>query len=241
MKKLLLSFTAVLFALSLNAQSCTPGVNFQDSTFGVWPDTLVNFPQAAANVFYSADLNFRAPVNSADVDPTIVGGTIDEFTVTAVSGLPPGMTYACNISNCTYAGGDNGCANVYGTEATQGTYDVIISITAQVTFPIIGQIPYDYDFSGYKINVGGAGVATLLAPEFSVYPNPAIGYVTLNGLQGIDVAAINIVSMSGSTVKSFNNVNSSSYAMNVEDLDEGMYFVQINHDGITDVVKFVKK
>ena len=51
MKKILLYFCAVfLFTAQFNAQSCTPGANFADSTYGIWPDTSTNFPLAEAGV-----------------------------------------------------------------------------------------------------------------------------------------------------------------------------------------------
>jgi hypothetical protein len=56
MKKLILSSLFTIVYLVSYAQSCTPGANFVDSTYGVWPDTTQNFPQADPNVFYSTDL-----------------------------------------------------------------------------------------------------------------------------------------------------------------------------------------
>ena len=116
MKKLLLSiFATGLVALSIEAQSCTPGANFVDSTYGVWPDTIQNFPPAAANVAYSTDLNFKVPATvtpELDASGQFVGSPIQSFTVTGVQGLPTGYNYACNIANCTYAGGEIGRAHV---------------------------------------------------------------------------------------------------------------------------------
>jgi len=91
MKKLLLSFAAIgLLALSVDAQSCTPGANFVDSTYGVWPDTTQNFPPAAANVAYSTDLNFKVPATvSAELDASgqFVGSPIQGFTVFLLTGI----------------------------------------------------------------------------------------------------------------------------------------------------------
>jgi hypothetical protein len=54
MKKLLLSaLFATTYALSWG-QSCTPGTNFVDSTYGIWPDTTQNLPPALPNVAYSS-------------------------------------------------------------------------------------------------------------------------------------------------------------------------------------------
>ena len=84
MKKILLYFCAVfLFAAQLNAQSCTPGANFADSTYGIWPDTTTNFPLAEAGVAYSTDLNFKVPNEvTADItggDPALEALLVQKF------------------------------------------------------------------------------------------------------------------------------------------------------------------
>ncbi len=240
MKKLLLSLALVsLTAANLNAQSCTPGANFQDSTFGVWPDTVQNLPPADANVFYSTDLNFKAPQNAADIDPSVVG-TINDFTVNNVTGLPAGISYACNSANCFYLGGENGCANVYGTATQTGVYPIEIEITANVDIGFGIVIPYTETFSGYRIEVGNAGTISLAKDKFEVYPNPANNEVTINGLENLNITSLEIVSMAGTTVKTYDNVNTPSFNMNIGDIQNGMYFIKINHE-ITELVKFIKK
>jgi hypothetical protein len=90
MKKLLLStlFT-MTYALSWG-QSCTPGANFVDSTYGIWPDTTQNLPPALPNVAYSTDINFKVPSTvTAEIDPSgqFVGSVIQQFTIDALQGL----------------------------------------------------------------------------------------------------------------------------------------------------------
>ena len=97
MKTTLLFLSFVAFTVfNASSQSCTPGVNFQDSAFGVWPDTTQNLPWATANVAYSTDLNFKVPSTvTDDLDPSgqFVGSAIQSFTVTNVAGLPAGYNY----------------------------------------------------------------------------------------------------------------------------------------------------
>ena len=105
MKLLLLSLTfAVFTANNLGAQSCTPGSNFQDSTYGVWPSPTTNFPAALVSVPYTTDVNFKVPSTITDeiaaVIPDaamLVGSPIQSFKITNVSGLPAGFAYVCNI------------------------------------------------------------------------------------------------------------------------------------------------
>lgn len=245
MKKLLLSFAVAALAVAgVKAQTCTPGAAYPsatwaDSTFGVWPDTIQNLPGGTVGVAYNTDLNFKAPQNASDVDPS-VSGTINDFTVDNVAGLPPGINYACNNASCFYAGGELGCASIYGTPTTAGTYEITITITANVDIGFGIVIPFTQDFTGYRIEVGTAGTMTLSKDKFEVFPNPANNEVTINGLEDLNVSSLEIVNMAGATVKAYDNVNTPSFNMNIADLENGMYFIKINHD-ITELVKFIKK
>ena len=74
MKKILLVLFLGVSVVKINAQSCTPGANYADSTYGVWPDTVINFPFATVSNPYSTDLNFKVPSTiTADLDPTVAG------------------------------------------------------------------------------------------------------------------------------------------------------------------------
>jgi len=244
MKKLLLSFAvAALAAVNVNAQ-CTPGAAYPsatwaDSIYGVWPDTIQNLPAGEVGVPYNTDLNFKAPADASLIDPT-VSGTINDFTVDAVNGLPPGLSYACNNAGCTYVGDELGCANVSGTPTTAGTYEITIDITANVDIGFGIVIPFTETFSGYRIEVGNTGTISLTKEKFEVYPNPANNEVTINGLEDLSISSLEIVNMAGATVKSYDNVNTPSFNMNIAELENGMYFVKINHE-ITELVKFIKK
>ena len=160
MKRLLLLITICVSSVSyqLYSQSCTPGVNFQDSTFGIYPDTIVNLPSATEYLFYSTDLNFMVPAQiTADMDPTgnLVGSNINGYVVDAVLGLPAGLSYVCNNAGCSYAGGENGCANIYGTPLVG---DTVCNITIEITVlaqTVFGPIQQTVDFDGYYIQVAG--------------------------------------------------------------------------------------
>ena len=64
MRKILLTFIIATFFISFTeAQSFTPDNLYQDSSFGIWPDTAQDLPPAAAGVAYSTDINFICPDN----------------------------------------------------------------------------------------------------------------------------------------------------------------------------------
>lgn len=246
MKKLLLSFFATgLVALSIEAQSCTPGANFVDSTYGVWPDTIQNFPPAAANVAYSTDLNFKVPATvTAELDASgqFVGSPIQSFTVTGVQGLPTGYNYACNIANCTYAGGANGCANVYGTTATTGTYPITIDVDATVLVTLIPGLPptpvtQSVSFGGYKIIVGNAGLITSVIEPLNVSPNPANGQIVV---KGILANTLTISNLNGQIIVSKSAQGLTQMTLDINSLQAGVYFINaIGEQGI-ETIRLIK-
>ena len=254
MKKILLYFCAVfLFTAQFNAQSCTPGANFADSTYGIWPDTSTNFPLAEAGVAYSTDLNFKVPdAVTEDItggDPAleaIIGSEIQGFTVTSVDGLPAGYDYACNVSGCQYLGGENGCANVFGTTAETGEYPVTITVEGVilvVLFPGLPPTPVTQalSFDGYKIIVGSAGTIEEVIQPLTVIPNPASETISVNGLSAYEASKIAIMNIEGKVVaeKALLNVNAADFDLTA--LQNGVYFVKVAHANGIETIKFIKQ
>jgi hypothetical protein len=246
MKKLLLSFAAIcLLAWSFEAQSCIPGENFEDSTFGVWPDTTLNFPPAAANVAYSTDLNFKVPATvPAELSAQYAGSAIQSFTVTGVAGLPSGYNYACNIGSCTYAGGANGCANIWGTTATTGTYPITIELDATVMVSLIPgfppapfQVPGGVSFGGYKIIVGTAGLITSVVEPLSIYPTPSNGEVSIKGIVADELT---ITNLNGQVILRKNVFGQTQTNLDLSSLNAGVYFVNTLGALGKETIRFIK-
>jgi hypothetical protein len=250
MKKLLfLALSTVLLNSATWAQACTPGANFVDSTYGVWPDTTQNFPPALVNVAYSTDLNFKVPATvTAELDATgqFVGSPIQGFTVTGVNGLPNGFTYACNISSCSYSGGANGCANISGTASTAGTFPITIDVNATVLVTLFPGLPptpvtQTVSFPGYKIVVGSAGVIEGIISPISVSPNPANASITVNGITGgMKVSEIILTNVEGKTIEKRNIGTSTNLTFDTAGLNSGIYFVHVVHANGVEIVKFMK-
>ncbi len=242
MKKLLLSLAvAVIAAMNVQAQSCTPNAQYADSVYGVWPDTTTNFPPATQNQFYSTDLNFKVPEEVPEsLDPTFAGTPIDRFKVTAVSGLPTGFDYACNVSTCEYLGGANGCANVFGTSATAGVYNVTIEIMATVV--VFGQdIDQPASFSGYRIVVGAAGTIEQVIAPIVVSPNPANDEIKIEGISAsMKASKVEITNIEGKVVASREVANSSNFNFDLAGMKAGIYFVNVTHASGVETVKFIK-
>lgn len=250
MKKLLfIALSTVLLNAASWAQSCTPGANFVDSTYGVWPDTTQNFPPALANVAYSTDLNFKVPATvTAELDATgqFVGSPIQGFTVTGVNGLPNGFNYACNISTCAYAGGANGCANIWGVTTATGTFPITIDVSATVLVTLFPGLPptpvtQTVSFPGYKIVVGSAGVIEGIISPISVSPNPTNSFITVNGItNSMKATEITLINIEGKTIESRAIENSNNLTFDLSGLNAGIYFIHVSHENGVETVKFLK-
>jgi len=182
MKKLILSAITSLTILAGAFAQCVPGsdyplADFSDSLFGAWPDTTVGFPDADQGVYYSQNLTFKVPLDGGDVDPLYTGVAIDSFWVDTVIGLPPCLSYSTNNSNGSYLGGELGCAEIFGTCNTSGSYDVTIKTLGWATLVVAFSVPYD--FVGYHIDViGTTGEIEITKQDFYVTqnsPNPFRG------------------------------------------------------------------
>jgi hypothetical protein len=242
MKKLLLVVSIVTTALSsAYSQSCTPGANYADSTFGAWPDTIQNFPPAETGVLYTTDLNFKVPTDAGDVDPALAGSTIESFTVDAVTGLPSGFSYSCNVATCEYLGGENGCAQITGTCGTPGVYNITIEVTGVI---IVFGFPVDapYTFTGYKIVVGTAGTIEAIINPIGVYPNPASDKITVTGLnEQMKISSMAVTNMEGKIIKDLSVPTSATLDVDLNGFENGVYFIVVNHAGGKETIKIIKE
>lgn len=256
MKKFLLLFVLIVgFSSTLLAQpqggTCVPDPLYTDSVYGAWPDTVTNFPPATASVYYETVLNFKAPAAvTADLDPSgqFVGSPIQNYSVASVAGLPTEYAYTCNQTNCSFTGGIQGCATVYGTTATVNTYNVeiFIDVTVLVTlFPGLPPAPVEQSvsFSGYKIIVSenGASLEESTNPVLSAFPNPTNGQVAVNGLKTlINSSEISLTNIEGKVLAK-RNVGENQEDFDLSDLKAGIYFVNVAHPNGIESIKIIKE
>ena len=256
MKLLLLSLTfAVFTANNLGAQSCTPGSNFADSTYGVWPSPATNFPAALVSVPYTTDVNFKVPSTITDEIVAVVpeaamalGSPIQSFKIIGVTGLPIGFLYACNISSCQYNGGSNGCANICGTTTVPAGSDPV-SIDVEVTvlislFPGFPPTPYPVEtsFDGYSIELGNAGTIEQIIAPITVSPNPANNEIKIEGITAsMKANQISILNIEGKVVAEREIKDVLNTTFDLSALKAGIYFVNVSHASGNKTVKFIKQ
>ena len=176
MKKVLLSVYIILSAglLAANAQ-CVPDTSIHTS--GVYPDSAVGLASGMVNVPYNQVMQVRVPVDTIKIvfgSPVTV--PIVSVAITSFTGLPPGLTYTCTPSNCTFPGGSNGCVLIAGTPTTAGTFYPVATTTTTGT--IFGAPLTQVDSINYyhiTIAQSNVGIAENSSHTFAVnqnIPNP---------------------------------------------------------------------
>ena len=190
MKKFLLFSVFAIGKVTASAQ-CTPNPLYQDSVFGVWPDTTENFRPAFLGQFYSDTLNLIVPTNASEIpaDPPYPALALDSIQLLSVNGLPPGITVSCNsqtAASCTYLPTQLGCGLLQGTPTAAGTYPIQLRVRAWSTVVIIVPVPVsqEIEFGGYEIIVGDNNTAVLSMTNSSLanvrnVPNPFANRTTI--------------------------------------------------------------
>jgi hypothetical protein len=239
MKKLLLIASVAFFgALNLNAQ-CTPDASLTSS--GIYPDSATNFVGGCVGQQYTQIVQNVVPLDTTvPVFGFPVPATIDSIVLVNVSGLPPGMNFSCNPNSCSYIGGATGCAVIEGICNTAGTYNLVFDLTAYVSVQGLPQ-SQDFTLTYYKIVIGAcaASIDENTNSMFKLYPNPAYSKVVVEGLKGQN--NISLTNAEGKIVKTYNMFEGASLEMNLEGLNNGLYFVTVNHDKGTEVLKLIKE
>lgn len=249
---LLLCAVTLLTGLAATAQ-CTPDPQYTSP--GVYPDSATGFAPACVGVLYEQIVTNVVPVDTTTlIGPFPVTLTFDSAVVVNVTGLPPGFTYSCfdgqnvtsPVDQCAFEGGTIGCVSITGTPqpGDEGSYTLAIEVDAYLEGGTTPTASYVVDY--YTIVVQPATACTGSVAEgsnskFNLYPNPVAESFTLDGLAGLDISTISITNAEGKVLATYADVTSSSFDMNVANLDGGMYFVQIAHGNFVDVVRFIKE
>ncbi len=123
----------LLWTNSAVGQVCTP--DSQYTVPGFYPQVL---PEICLNTPYDEAITVIVPVDTFITIPgpfPISGNvTVDSIVVNNITDLPPGVTYGCNPSNCTFLGGSTGCISINGTPTASGMYGVDLDVTLHIQY-----------------------------------------------------------------------------------------------------------
>ncbi len=80
-----------------------------------------------------------------------------------------------------------------------------------------------------------AGVEINQLTDISIYPNPANGTININGIANSDVV---IYDITGKLIKEFKDLNSTT--IDISDMTQGVYFLNVNNKDGVKTLKFIK-
>jgi hypothetical protein len=150
-----ISTLVLLFLAIMHYADAQCTIDSTQTTAGIYPDTIA---EAIVNHAYTQDITFVMITDT-------LGFTITNYHIVSITGLPIGMTWACNntANGCNYDPAVNlyGCINISGTPLLAGAYTLTVSIVA--TLAIVGDqnIDYNVPFNVLPDTVGNAGFSMI--------------------------------------------------------------------------------
>lgn len=194
-----------------------------DGTVGTNYSTVISFKTPKDTIIFYAGQNYNATIDSARVD--------------LIKNIPAGFTWACNKPNCTWKGGEKGCALLEGKPDSNHFKHYEIKVFVRSWISIVGlSFPVerlDSSIIDFYVVGGKNSIKDINGkPLFNVYPNPANNILQIENLS-LDAknTQIRISDLTGKTllVKSLNsNIN----AIDISELPRGMHFITINNEEV---------
>lgn len=232
MKKTLLLATLLISGFTQLSAQCTIMPSCTTNTLGycTTPAENTNLPFATAAMAYTTDIQFSLA--------TSIGGgavTINDATITSVTGMPAGFTYSTNPTNGTFSGGSNACLLISGTTTVTGNYTVAVGFAVNTSFgPTTQTLNWYLNVStsaGIKSN---ASIANLI-----VSPNPASSELYISSPSHFN--HVQIVDALGKTVMNYDDNFTTQVKLDISSLSQGIYFVKANDGNNIILKKFIKE
>lgn len=201
--------------------SCEPDLSCVsvDGQPTLCPETL---PVGFTGEYYEEVLTFFLP--STILEPELnVTVTLNQITITSVTGLPFGFSYTTNNPNGVYfpAQGENyGCATLCGTPLLPGVFEVLINVAVAATV------------AGFEVNQNQSFTYTLVVEQgstttssFTVDNTASCGSLTANLEATLSGASHQITTYNWNLD---NGETSNNSSVTVEYETEGDYIVSLN-------------
>jgi len=154
-----------------------------------------------------------------------------------IIGLPSNLVYNCDMNNCQYQAGLNGCIAINGIPTQSGTFplDVNMTINVQIptiTIPIVGTVIYQgssqdlpiFTAQQYNLLINPAtGIKDVQNKENLIYPNPFYNSANVILKEKKD---IKIYDQLGRLIYEKNDVHN-NLQISKDDLGEGVFMIEI--------------
>ncbi len=215
MIKNLLSIAFTLALAYVATAQCTPDPNHSDVL--VYPSNDSTF-NLIANQAFDGLITLNVPSDTSVGPLTAV---IDSVVLGSVVGLPAGLTYECNNSECLVLGGESGCFRMFGTPVQEGTF--VLEIEAVIytsVLPLTESFEYDLVVSG-PTSLNAMNQETEL---LTVFPNPAKDLVNVSLTE--PNVTLSVYDITGSEVHQIISTQEKMIQLDVSSWNAGVYFLK---------------
>ncbi len=239
MKKISLLIMLSIAAFASYAQ-CTPDPNW--NTDGISPSRL---PDGNVGVNYSTIISFKTPKDTSLVySGQTYNATIDSARAETLKNVPPGFTWACNISNCTWKGGDKGCALLSGKADSTNLnhYEIKVYVRSWITIQGLGFQLERLDSStiDFYINGGKSSVQNIApAPKFTFYPNPVKNILQIETQNLIEKNTIVTITDLAGKVLTTKTLQVNNGTIDVVDLPKGLHLINFKNSNYSHTQKLI--
>ncbi len=212
------------------ANSCTPSTT---TGYCSTPAVGTAVPNGTEQVAYSTTIQ-------VSLGTTAAGGlaTITDATVTAITGLPTGLTGSTNPASGVIPGGSDACILVSGTPGagTAGTYSINAAVSVNTSFGVQATNMI------WPITIDPAvGIATYAVQHAAMYVSPNPAGSNINVTADFHFQSVRVYDALGNVVLSQNANSVVATNLDLTKLNVGVYFVQISDGNKTATRKFVKQ
>ena len=137
-----------LFGITQAQSACNPNFLYILANLpGYWPNPQQGpLPEGDLGDPYSETITVIVPADTT-IDVSQYGLPFGQVTVSinyielsSITGLPAGLSYACDNANCTWNNNSNGCFKISGTPTQAGVFSVACNTAMNINIPNFG--PY---------------------------------------------------------------------------------------------------
>lgn len=234
-KKLRFIFAFSIFGVALSAQVCNIDPSLVEP--GIYPpgssqsDSVIVMPNGMVGNFYDEVAQIVVPLDTNVVfGGSTFSATIDSIRILQLVDMPASIGYACNVSNCTWPGGDNGCVRLSGTpvQGDVGLHEVTVQCIGWATVGIFGQVSDTINFYMDITIDNQISIAENALASIDILPNPIkdrgeFRYYSM----AINQYSLKIMNLEGKCIQNLvgeTGFGSQVIALDFSDLSSGMYF-----------------
>ena len=194
------------------------------------------------NIKYTED---ETPAANVYVDANVVAETTivatltpDKNTTEYHVGIYTGDAYSKDV-NGELAGALKADGNAYSTEQ-EFVFEDLLKGTEYVILVVAKNSTGEWNEQGtYVVTLGGEEGVEEMSADINVHPNPASSVIFVESALNAS-AQVSIIDLTGRCVKEVEISNAVS-AINIEDIERGVYFISVEQNGNRKVEKLVVK